>query len=267
MLSCHVSVLSLSMSNSIYAIWHTNCFHHTSHSVPEVGWSLQWGWVYRHELPLWFLHHHQPTWKRMELALPPSCLLSALCRGYDVSSRYQSRCQIVLAIWNWNSNRDVHHCIFFLYLLRILSLYHGKPIMDLIASPCVGSMLSLIPALWSSCCFCSALIALTSSSKRMPESSELPLKMLRVLWSSSTRRLRVRLLSFVMGAFGTVTRANVNGCKCKLNNNNQYWLSLTVTPVRMRMQFSFEASSILCTMVCTSCISSLLTSSVQVCVS
>ena len=77
---------------------------------------------------------------------------------------------------------DVHHCIFFLYmyLLRVLSLYHGKPIMDLIASPCVGSIFSLIPALWSSCYLWSALSALNSSSKRMPESSELPLKMLRV---------------------------------------------------------------------------------------
>ena len=62
---------------------------------------------------------------------------------------------------------DVHHCIFFLYmyLLRVLSLYHGKPIMDLIASPCVGSIFSLIPALWSSCCLWSALSALTSSSR------------------------------------------------------------------------------------------------------
>ena len=78
---------------------------------------------------------------------------------------------------------DLHHCIFFLYmyLLRVLSLYHGKPIMDLIASPCFGSIYiqldpstveQLLPLV---CTQCSDFIL-----KEDAESPELPRKMLRV---------------------------------------------------------------------------------------
>ena len=43
--SCHVSVPSLSNRNTLNDVYHMNsCL--MPHSVPGVGWSYQWGWVY-----------------------------------------------------------------------------------------------------------------------------------------------------------------------------------------------------------------------------
>ena len=51
-------------------------------------------------------------------------------------------------------------------LLRILSLYQGIPSMDLMASPCFGGILIVIPASWSTFSFLSSLRHLSSSLKQ-----------------------------------------------------------------------------------------------------
>ena len=124
--------------------------------------------------------------------------------------------------------------------------------MDLMASPCFGGILIVIPASWSNFSFFSSLRALSSSSNKMSASSS----------NTQHGSCHLKLMNMALAFVNTELREWCS--RCGYANQLQrlydrfemmFTPMLTVPPVGICMQFSLLALSIWCSTLLTSCIS------------
>ena len=89
-------------------------------------------------------------------------------------------------------------------LLKILRLYQGIPSMDIMASPCFGGMLIVIPASWSTFSFLSSHRPLSSSSNKMSS----------ILSTSTQDGLRhLKLMNMMLACVTTELREWCSWCR------------------------------------------------------